>query len=134
MAQIVEFVHRGMAKITPQTLEMVYKKIPLLKLEIAEINEPHYPHLAEQLGVLADLVEDFAEGVVEDIPYMTIAGAVFALLYSHRQIDLIPDSVPGFGKADDSAVVRVVMIENQKVLSDYVEKQGKQWAEVGVGP
>jgi uncharacterized membrane protein YkvA (DUF1232 family) len=134
MAQIVEFVHRGMAKITPETLETVYKKIPLLKLEIAELHEPNYPHLAEQLGILADLVEDFAEGVVEDVPYMTIAGAVFALLYSHRQIDLIPDSIPGFGKADDSAVVRVVMIENEKVLADYAEKQGKQWLEIGVEP
>ncbi|MFN7138967.1 MAG: hypothetical protein ACK4UN_06490, partial [Limisphaerales bacterium] len=78
---------------TPIDLERVYRNIPLLKLEFADINDPHHPHLGEQLEFLADLIEDFAEGVVEDIPFCTIASALFALIYAHRQVDLIPDSL-----------------------------------------
>lgn len=135
MGEIVEFVRKGAAKITPAILDRVYRSIPLLKLEFAEIDEPNFPHLADQLELLADLVEDFAEGVVEDVPFVTIASAVFALVYAHRQLDLIPDSIPGIGHADDSAVVRAVLIENERVLSDYAEsKLGKEWEEITVEP
>ncbi|MBA4149239.1 MAG: DUF1232 domain-containing protein [Verrucomicrobia bacterium] len=130
MGEISDFVHRGAAKITPIDLERVHKNIPLLKLEFADLKDPHHPHLSEQLGFLADLVEDFAEGMLEDIPYFTIAEAVFALVYAHRQIDLIPDSLPEYGHSDDSAVVRAVLIENQRYFSKYAVDQGKEWEEV----
>jgi uncharacterized membrane protein YkvA (DUF1232 family) len=134
MGEIVDFVHHGAAKITPKILQDTYRKLPMLRLEFAEIDDPGYPHLPEQLEFLAAVVEDFAEGVVTNIPYVTIASAVFALLYAHRQIDLIPDSIPGVGHADDSAVVRAVLIENEKVLAEFAEKQGLVWEEVSVNP
>ena len=135
MGEIVEFVKRGAAKVTPAILDRVYKSIPLLKLEFAEIDEPNFPHLADQLELLADLVEDYAEGVIEDVPYVTIASAAFALIYAHRQLDLIPDTIPGIGHADDSSVVRAVLIEHERVLSDYAEaKLGKDWDAITVDP
>ncbi len=134
MGEIVEFVHHGAAKITPKTLQETYRKLPMLRLEFAEIDDANYPHLPEQLEFLAAVVEDFAEGVVTDIPYSTASAAVFALLYAHRQIDLIPDSIPGVGHADDSAVVRAVLIEHEKVLADFAEKQGLTWEEITVEP
>lgn len=134
MGEISDFVQRGAAKITPVDLERVHRNIPLLKLEFADIKDPHHPHLSEQLGFLADLVEDFAEGVVEDIPFFTIAEAVFAIVYAHRQIDLIPDSVPGYGHSDDSAVVRAVLIENERYLSKYALEQGLRWETVSIDP
>ena len=130
MGEISDFVQRGAAKITPIDLERVHRNIPLLKLEFADLNDPHHPHLGEQLNFLADLVEDFAEGVLEDMPFFTIAEAVFALIYAHRQIDLIPDSLPGYGHSDDSAIVRAVLIENQRYLSKYAVDHGKAWEEV----
>lgn len=134
MGEIVEFVHHGAAKITPKILQDTYRKLPMLRLEFAEIDDSNHPHLPEQLEFLAAAVEDFAEGVADDLPYSTVAGAVFALLYAHRQIDLIPDSIPGVGHADDSAVVRAVLIEHEKVLAQYAEKQGLMWEEITVKP
>ena len=134
MGEIVEFVHHGAAKITPKILQEIYRKLPMLRLEFAESDEADYPHLAEQLEFLSAVVEDFAEGVANDIPYVTAAAAVFALQYAHRQIDLIPDSIPGVGRADDSAVVRAVLIEYEKVLAEYAEKQGLVWEEITVKP
>jgi uncharacterized membrane protein YkvA (DUF1232 family) len=134
MGEIVKFVHNGASKITPKILRGIHKKLPMLKLEFANINDPKHPHLGEQLEYLANVIEDFAEGMAEEVPLVTIANAAFALVYAHRQMDLIPDSVPEFGHADDSAVVRAVLIEHEKVLADYAEKNGKAWNAITVEP
>jgi len=134
MAEIVKFVHHGAASITPGILEGLHKKLPFLKLEFAQLNDPKYPHLGEQLEFLADVVEDFAEGVADELPYVTVANAAFALIYAHRQYDLIPDSIPEFGHADDSGVVRAVLIEHEKVLSGYADKRGMSWNKMTVEP
>ena len=132
MAEIAEFVHSGASRITPQVLKGVHRKLPYLKVEFATINAPKFPHLVDQLEFLADVVEDFADGQADDLPYMTIAAAAFALIYAHRQLDLIPNSIPDIGHADDSAVVRAVLIEHERVLSDYAAKHRVNWGRVTV--
>lgn len=132
MGEIVKFVHHGAAAITPRILRGIHKKLPFLKLEFAEINDPKHPHLVDQLEFLADVVEDFAEGEADDLPYITVANAAFALVYAHRQFDLIPDSVPEFGHADDSAVVRAVLMEHEKALAQHADKNGLRWSHITV--
>lgn len=132
MSELAEFVHSGAAKITPQILRGVYKKLPHLKLGFAQIHAPKFPHLVEQLQFLANVIEDFADGKADELPYTTIANACYAIIYAQRQWDLIPDSVPDLGMADDSGVVRVVLIENERVLARYAEKIGLNWRNVSV--
>jgi uncharacterized membrane protein YkvA (DUF1232 family) len=127
-------VHRGAAKITPQILRGVARKLPLLKLEFAQIHAPKFPHLVTQLQFLANVVEDFADGKAEDLPYTTAAAACYAIIYAQRQWDLIPDSVPDIGMADDSGVVRVVLIENERTLAKYAERIGMSWRAISVNP
>lgn len=134
MSEIAEFVHHGASRVTPKILAGVHKKLPFLKVEFAGINAPQFPHLIDQLEFLANVVEDFAEGAGDDLPYVTVAAAAFALIYAHRQMDLIPDSVPQFGHADDSGVVRTILIEHERVLSDYAAKHGLDWSKVTVKP
>lgn len=134
MSEIAQFVRHGSSRITPRILKAIHAKLPMLKMEFATINAPRYPHLVNQLEFLADVVEDFAEGVTEEVPYVAVAGAVFALIYAHRQFDLIPDSIPEFGHADDSGVVRAVLIEHERVLSAYAAKQQWSWAAITVKP
>src|SRR5690242_20359549 len=110
MSELAQFVHGGAAKITPQILRGLYKKLPLMKVSFAQIDAPKFPHLVPQLQFLANVIEDFMDGKADEIPYVTIAGAAYALIYVQRQTDVIPDSVPDFGMADDSGVVRVVLI------------------------
>jgi len=50
-------------------------------------------------------------------PYATIAQAVFALLYTHKKMGIIPDNILELGRADDSSVVRAVLIRNEKAFS-----------------
>lgn len=132
MSEIVNFLHRGASKITPRILAAVHKKLPYLKIEFAQINSPSHPHLVNQLEFLAGVVEDFAEGADTDVPYVTVAEACFALMYAHEELDLIPDDVPDVGHADDSAVARAVLIENERVLSDYATRHEVDWATITV--
>ena len=130
MSEIVEFVHHNAARVSPKILQGIHAKLPQLKLEFAEIHAPKYPHLVDQLELLADVIEDYAEGADQEIPYFVIAEASFALAYAHNQTHLIPDHVADIGFADESAVVRTVMIENEKALSEYCKRHGLDFAEV----
>jgi len=132
MAEIAQFVHNGTARITPLVLRGVHRKLPQLKVEFAAINAPKFPHLVDQLEFLANVVEDFADGQGDDLPYVTVAAATFALIYAHRQQDLIPDSVPDLGHGDESSVVRTVLIEHERVLSDYAGRHHVNWAKITV--
>ena len=134
MAEIAEFVRNGAAKITPSILKGVCKKMPMLKLQFAQLHAPKFPHLIPQLQMLSNLVEDFADGKAEDIPLTTVASACFAIIYAQRQWDLIPDPIHDVGRSDDSSVVRAVLIENEKVLSEYAAKQGLNWRTISVNP
>ena len=134
MSEILKFVHHDTAQITPKILKGVHKKLPFLKIEFAQINAPKYPHLVEQLEFLAAVLEDFAEGADEHVPYVTAAGAAFALVYAHRQFDLIPDRDPEFGRADDSSVVRAVLIEHEKVFADYAARHDMNWTKITLKP
>jgi len=134
MPEIAKFLHNGATKVTPRIMRGVHKKLPFLKVEFAQINAPKFPHLVDQLEFLANVVEDFAEGAADELPFVTLASAVFALVYAHRQYDLIPDFVPEFGHADDSGVVRAVLIENERILQSYAASHGYDWNQITVNP
>src|SRR5271154_6304047 len=127
MAEIANLVRHGAASITPSILKGVHNKLPFLKLKFTELDDPAFPHLTDQLEFLADVVEDFAEGVEEDLPYAAVAASVFPLLYAPRQRDLIPPPIPEDGLAGDSAVVRAVLVEYEKVFAAYAERHQMKW-------
>ena len=134
MADIGKLVRRGASMITPKILKGVHKRLPFLKLKFTEFDDPAFPHLSDQLEFLADVVEDFAEGVEEDLPYSTVVAATFALVYADRQTDVIPDALPEPGFANDSAVVRAVLIEHEQVLAAYAGRHNMQWDAISVKP
>lgn len=134
MSDIVDFVHHGAAYITPAFVEKMLSQLPIWKAEFTQIEAPKYPHLVDQLEFLADIVEDCAEGVYTELPYVAMAEAVFALTYAHKKVDLIPDSIPNLGRADDSSIVRAVLIQYERYFSAYARKHGLSWKEITSKP
>jgi uncharacterized membrane protein YkvA (DUF1232 family) len=134
MPEIVAFVNRGAASITPAIVEKVLRHLPQWKLEFTQIYEPLFPHLVDQLEFLADAVEDSAEGAYKELPYVALAQAVFALIYSHKKVGIIPDSVLNLGRADDSSVVRAVLIQNEKAFAVYAAAQNTEWSRITSQP
>ena len=134
MPEIVDFVNRGAASITPAVVENVLRHLPQWKLEFTQIYEPLFPHLVDQLEFLADAVEDTAEGAYKELPYSAFAQAVFALVYAHKKVGIIPDSVLNLGRADDSSVVRAVLIQNEKAFAIYAAALNTEWLKVTSQP
>ena len=130
MPEIAKFVNGGSASITPAIAEKVLRQLPQWKLEFTQINAPKFPHLVDQLEFLADAVEDAVEGAYKELPYAAVAQAVFALLYAHKKVGLIPESVLDMGRADDSSVVRAVLIQNEKAFAIYAGTQGADWRKI----
>jgi uncharacterized membrane protein YkvA (DUF1232 family) len=134
MSEIAKFVNNGSASITPSVAEKVLRQLPQWKLEFTQIDAPKFPHLVDQLEFLADAVEDVIEGAYKELPYSAIAQAVFALLYAHKKMGIIPESVLEMGRADDSSVVRAVLIQNEKVFAIYAGMQGVDWRKITSQP
>jgi uncharacterized membrane protein YkvA (DUF1232 family) len=134
MPEIVEFVNRGSASITPSVVEKLLRHLPQWKLEFTQIYEPLFPHLVDQLEFLANIVEDTAEGAYKELPYHAFAQAVFALIYAHKKVGIIPDTVLSLGRADDSSVVRAVLIQNEKAFAIYAASQNLEWSKITSQP
>jgi uncharacterized membrane protein YkvA (DUF1232 family) len=134
MAEIVDFLNRGAASITPAIADKVVRALPQWKLEFTQIYEPLFPHLAGQLDFLANAVEDCMEGAYKEIPFYAVAQATFALLYAHKKVGIIPDAVLNLGRADDSSVVRAVLIQNEKAFAIYAASQDLEWGRVTSQP
>lgn len=134
MSEIANFLNRGAASITPAIVEKVLRQLPQWKLEFTQIYAPLFPHLVDQLEFLADAVEDTAEGAYKDLPYFAVAEAVFALIYAHKKVGIIPDSVLNLGRADDSGIVRAVLIQNEKAFALYAAAQQADWSKITSAP
>ena len=117
MPEIANFVNHGAATITPAIAEKVFKQLPQWKLEF-----------------LADAVEDTMEGAYKDLPYCAVAQAIYALLYAHKKVGIIPDSVLNLGRADDSSIVRAVLIQNEKAFAIYAASQNRAWSAITSAP
>ena len=134
MPEIAKFVNNGAASITPGVAEKMLRQLPQWKLEFTQIHAPLFPHLVDQLEFLANAVEDAIEGAYKELPYCAIAQSVFALVYSHKKVGIIPDSILNLGYADDSSVVRAVLIQNEKDFAIYAEAQGIDWQRITSQP
>ena len=130
MSEIAKFVNRGAATITPAVADKVLRHLPQWKLEFTQINAPKFPHLVDQLEFLADAVEDSMEGAYKDLPFVAVAQAVFTLIYAHKKLGIIPDSILDLGGADNSSLVRAVLIQNEKAFAIYAGKQGVDWRKI----
>ena len=134
MSEIVTFVNHGASLVTPKTVDDIIHKLPLWKAEFTQINEPKFPHLVNQLEFLADSVEDVVEGAYKDLPYIAFAQAVFALTYAHRKMDIIPDFMGILGRADDSSIVRAVLIQNERAFQKYAKSMNFNWGAITKEP
>jgi hypothetical protein len=134
MSEIAKFVNNGSVGITPAMAEKILHHLPQWKLEFTQITAPKFPHLVDQLEFLADAVEDAIDGTYKELPYAALAQAVFALIYAHKKVGIVPEGVLELGGADNSSVVRAVLIQNEKAFAIYAGTQGVDWQEITSQP
>ncbi len=134
MPEIADYVKRGAAAITPRVVATIVHQIPMWKAEFTQIKSPSHPHLVAQLQFLADAVEDVMDGSDKDLAFGAFAEAVFALTYAHKKVDIIPDFVAKLGHADDSSIVRAVLIQNEKAFAQYATRHNLNWSKITSQP
>jgi uncharacterized membrane protein YkvA (DUF1232 family) len=133
-SEIEQFVEHGASRVTPHVVERLLHKLPLLKAEFTQIDEPALPHLVDQLEFLADAVEDVADGSYKDMSYPAFAAAAFVLIYAHNAVDIIPDGLPGLGHTDDSALVRYVLMRYRRDFGSYAASRQLNWDTITTAP
>ena len=80
------------------------------------------------------ITQDSAEDAYKELPYGAFAQAVFALIYAHKKVGIIPDSVLRMGRADDSSIVRAVLIQNERAFALYAAAQDRDWSQITSQP
>jgi uncharacterized membrane protein YkvA (DUF1232 family) len=96
--------------------------LPDLREKIKALRDEQ-PRLARQLEFLAN----FFESDPAHMPINVRNETAFALLYAAKDMDLIPDEMPGAGYLDDAAVVENVLARHAKVFEQHCGAHGIEW-------
>src|SRR3984893_2996728 len=131
---ISDYVEWRAAQFTLERLAELRTDLPLLKALFAVISVPHFRHLRQQLKLLADFFEDTADGVFPAGSEASRKETAFAIHYMAKEADIIPDSVPEIGYADDSLIVRTVLSRHQDVFCDYCRFRKIRWSKISFAP
>ena len=131
---ISEYVEQRAPLLTSEQLDQLRADLPLLNVRFAAIAMPQFPHLQQQLKLLADFFEDTADGVFPAGSDASRKEAAFALSYTAKETDIIPDSVPEIGYADDSIIVRTVLSRHEDIFRDYCRFRKIRWSKIYFAP
>jgi uncharacterized membrane protein YkvA (DUF1232 family) len=131
---ISEYVEQRAALLAPEQLDELRVDLPLLNVRFAAIAVPQFPHLRQQLKLLADFFEDTADGVFPAGSDASRKETAFALGYTAKETDIIPDFVPEIGYADDSIIVRTVLSRHEDIFRDYCRFRKIRWSRISFAP
>lgn len=129
-----EYVEWRAAQLTPEHLDELRANLPLLQVQFAAIEAPQFPHLPQQLKLLADFFEDTADGVFPHASEVSRKETAFALRYTAIETDIIPDFIPEIGYADDSLIVRTVLSRHQEIFREYCRFRRIRWSKISLAP
>jgi uncharacterized membrane protein YkvA (DUF1232 family) len=130
MNSIHEFVVRGGQTVTAGQMDAFKRELPLLKVKAETADTTGLPHFREQVLFLVRYAEDVLEGVYPCSDLTAIAETVFGLGYLLKDVDIIPDSVPGKGLTDDSMVLRAVLSQHVDEFLEFADKSGLDFGKV----
>ena len=130
----MDFVIKGGQRITAGEIEDFRQKLPLLNVKAEMIEAGNFPHLPAQVKFLVRFVEDVLDEEYEPEDVAAVGEAIFALKYLLQDVDIIPDDVPEMGYADDSSVIRSVLIGHEPEMKKFAQKSGLIWEKLTTLP
>ena len=128
-SDIQNFVTAGSQKITPADIARFEAELPLVLARVNDLDAPGLPHIREQTQFLVRFVEDCLGSTYQPEDIAALAEAIFALMYLHKGVDIIPDGMPG-GYADDSAILRTVLAGHTAEFSRYADHVGHDFSKI----
>jgi len=122
--QAEEQLNKGVRKVSLETLDDILKKREEIEKKF-KANGPLGRFISD-LKLLIGVVQDYAKGEYREIPWMSLAAIVAALVYVVNPFDLIPDAIPGVGLVDDALVVTACLKMVETDLHNYRDWKVKQ--------
>jgi uncharacterized membrane protein YkvA (DUF1232 family) len=120
------FVEAGARDVTEADVGTVVEEADAIEKRFRD-NGPLRRLLADG-RLLLSLVRDAWRGRYQAVPWWTVSGAAFALLYVLNPLDLVPDALPVLGALDDAAVVSACLVLLEQDLHDY-----QRWLQAAAG-
>lgn len=134
MSEVQEFILKGGQNLTLGDMAAFRDRLPLLNVKAETLDASNLPHLPGQIRFLQRFVEDVLDGVYSTDDLSATPEAVFALQYLLSEVDIIPDTVPGAGFADDSAILRAVLKSHEETFKEFAKHSGLDWETISTLP
>lgn len=128
-----EYIIRGGQAMTAGKIAAFKEKLPFLGVKAQTLDAPDFPRLPEQIRFLARYVEDVLDGAYVPDDLSAVPEAVFSLGYLLKDVDIIPDSVPGSGYSDDSAIIRATLASHAAEFEKFAASAGTAFSELAAG-
>ena len=116
-------VTRKAAKVTEEDARRVVARERELNEKFKHVPEK-LKKVVNQVKLLYELIRSYIDGSYREVPWMSIATAVAAVVYFLAPIDLIPDAIPGLGYIDDIFVIRFALSALGSDLKTFCEWKG----------
>lgn len=127
-ATLKKTLETGSKKVSEKDVERVVKKKEEFEKKLKGV-PGKFGKMVNQLKLLFELIAAYWNGEYKEIPFVSIAMAVFAVVYFVSPIDLIPDFIPVVGYMDDAAIVALTMLAIQEDLRAFCQFKGYDPAE-----
>lgn len=79
----------------------------------------------DKFKLLLEIINQYRNGVYNEIPWRSIAAITFTLIYIVNPLDIVPDVLPIVGYVDDVSVFMALLKLVEQDISDY-----KDWKAV----
>jgi len=122
--QAEEQLNKGARKVNLEKLDEVLKKQEEIE-NVIRTNGPLTRFLSD-IKLLFGVVQDYAKGEYREIPWLSLAAIVAALVYVLSPIDIIPDWIPVVGYTDDALVMAACLAMVETDLHNYRDWKTKQ--------
>jgi uncharacterized membrane protein YkvA (DUF1232 family) len=120
---LTERVKQKAAKLTEDDARRLVARQRELDEKLKHVPEK-LKKVVNQIKLLYELIRSYIDGSYREIPWISIATAVAAVIYFLAPIDLIPDVIPGIGYVDDLLVARFALSAIGSDLKTFCEFKG----------
>ncbi len=95
----------GAGRVGEEDVRRVADQEDAVEEKLGRLPETLFEKSGRRIRLFLSAVQDYASGEYRDLPWTTIAMAVFAILYFVNPADIFPDVIPLSGYLDDAGVV-----------------------------